>query len=132
MRLTETEILTMDPTDAGAPLLSDQVQISGNVVPMTLTTGGKLRWPDRCLSIAKDVLGFTVEGSRIKINAVIESGPGICCPSNVGAPMRKTFTFEPLSEDSLRLWNQRLQSVIDSLGNYFVVFLRNAVLLYTQ
>lgn len=122
----------MDPTDAGAPLLSDRVQISGNVVPMTLTTGGKLRWLDRCLSIAKDVLGFTVEGCRIKINAVIESGPGICCPGNVGASMRKNFTFEPLSEDSLRLWNQRLQSVIDSLGNYFILFSRNAVLLYMQ
>lgn len=106
----------MDPTDAGAPLLSDRVQINGKKVPMTLSTGGKLRWPDRCLSIEKDVLGFTVEGSRIKINAVIESGPGICCAGNGGAPMRKTFTFEPLSEDSLRLWNQRLQSILDSFG----------------
>lgn len=84
---------------------------------MTLSTGGKkLSWPGRCLSVEKDVLGFTVEGSRIKINAVIERGPGICCAGSGGALLRKTFTFEPLSEDSIRLWNQRLQTVIDSLG----------------
>ncbi|XP_009794880.1 sphingosine kinase 1 [Nicotiana tabacum] len=106
----------MDPKDTGAPVLSDRVQINGIVVPLTLTAGGQLRWPDRCLSIEKDVLGFVVEGSRIKIKAVIESGAGICCAGDGGAPLRKTFTFEPLSEDSLRLWNQRLQAVLDSLG----------------
>lgn len=107
----------MDPTDDGAPLLTDRVDINGVVVPMTLSTGGKkLSWPGRCLSVEKDVLGFTVEGSRIKINAVIERGPGICCAGSGGALLRKTFTFEPLSEDSIRLWNQRLQTVIDSLG----------------
>ncbi|PHT56019.1 hypothetical protein CQW23_04505 [Capsicum baccatum] len=106
----------MDRTDAGAPLLSDPVRISGDVVPMTLTAGGKLRWTDRCLSIEKDVLGFTVEGCHIKIRAVIESRAAICCGGDGGTLLRKTFTFEPLNEDSLRLWNQRLQSVFDSLG----------------
>lgn len=107
----------MDQKDAGAPVLSNRVQINGISVPLTLTAGGQLRWPDRCLSIEKDVLGFIIEGSRIKINAVIESGAGICCGGDGGAPLRKTFTFEPLSEDSLRLWKQRLHAVLDSLGN---------------
>ncbi|XP_060191521.1 sphingosine kinase 1-like isoform X1 [Lycium barbarum] len=106
----------MDSNEAGAPVLSDRVKINGIVVPLTLTPGGILRWPERCLSIEKDVLGFTLEGSMIKINAVIESRGGICCAGNGGTMMRKSFSFETLSEDSLRVWNQQLQTVIDSLG----------------
>lgn len=33
-----------------------------------------------------------------------------------GRPVRKDYVFEPLSEDSLRLWCEKLREYIDSLG----------------
>ncbi|MCD7456010.1 hypothetical protein HAX54_030437 [Datura stramonium] len=51
----------MDPTDAEAPVLSDRVQISGTVVPMTLTAGGTPNGLTGVYQFEKDVPGFTVE-----------------------------------------------------------------------
>ncbi|XP_019162412.1 PREDICTED: sphingosine kinase 1 isoform X2 [Ipomoea nil] len=102
--------------DPGETVLSDRVRINGIETPVTLTAGGQLRWPARCLWIEKQVLGFSVEGSLIKIRAVVESEAGICCCENKTALLRKTFTLEPFSEESFRLWTQKLQEFIDSLG----------------
>ncbi|KAA8519864.1 hypothetical protein F0562_014046 [Nyssa sinensis] len=111
----------MDQTEGGEPILSDRVIVNGTVTSLTLTTSGQLRWSEgsgshRCLLVGKEVLGFSVEGSRIKIRAVVDSRDGICCIGSRGALVRKNFVFEPLSEVSLRLWCQKLQEYIDSLG----------------
>ncbi|KAE9461798.1 hypothetical protein C3L33_06291, partial [Rhododendron williamsianum] len=112
----------MDQTGGGElalALLSDRVLVNGTVTDVTLTGDGVLRWTEggsqRCLEVDKEVLGFSTEGPRIKIRAVVESAK-ICCPGRRGAPMRKTFVFEPQSEDLLRVWCQKLQDFIDSLG----------------
>nr|GLL24061.1 sphingosine kinase 1 isoform X1 [Ipomoea trifida] len=102
--------------DPGETVLSDRVRINGIETPVTLTAAGQLRWSARSLWIEKEVLGFSVEGSRIKIRAAVISEAGICCCENKTALLRKTFTLEPLSEESLRLWSQKLQEFIDSLG----------------
>ncbi|KAH6790542.1 sphingosine kinase 1 [Perilla frutescens var. frutescens] len=97
-------------------LLSDQVHSNSYTTEATLSAGGQLRWGDRRLDIEKQVLGFSVEGFKIKIRAVVEAGAGICCCSGQSTLIRKTFVFELLSNDSLRIWTQKLQEYLDSLG----------------
>lgn len=103
-----------------APILSERVRVNGVETPVTFAVEeGKLRWTENCLSIEKEVLGFTVEGTKIKIRVVKEDEGGgiICCGGNTGVKVRRRrFDFEMLSEDSLRIWSQKLQEFIDSLG----------------
>ncbi|CDO99625.1 unnamed protein product [Coffea canephora] len=106
----------MEQSRAPEALFSDRVKINGVVTLMTLTVNGQLRWSDRCLVVEKEILGFVVNGSKIKIRTIVEAGAGICCGGNKGALVRKNFTFEPLSDDLLRLWCDNLQNYIDSLG----------------
>ncbi|CAH9133706.1 unnamed protein product [Cuscuta epithymum] len=102
--------------ETGKMIPPDRVTIDGTVTSVTLTEGGQLRWSGRCLDVGKEVLGFSVEGSQIKIRAVLERGAGICCGGHTSALLRRTFTFEPFSEESLRLWSHTLQDFMDSLG----------------
>lgn len=107
----------MDRTEAaGAPVISDQVKVDGVVETLTLTSTGKLEWKDRCLVVEKEVLGFVAEGPKVRIHAIVEAGSGICCGGGKDSLVRKSFVFEPLSEDSLKVLCQKLQEYIDSLG----------------
>ncbi|MBA0866080.1 hypothetical protein Goshw_017692 [Gossypium schwendimanii] len=102
-----------------SPFISDRVLVNGKVVPLTFTRDGKLRWNHndrRCLDVEKEALGFTFEGSRIRVNVVVEKRDGILCFANMGGIGRQSFVFEPLSEESLTLWSQKLRDYIDSLG----------------
>lgn len=103
--------------DHAEMVLSGFVTIDGTVTQVTLTASGQLRWSGRCLVIKKEVLGFSVEGSQIKISAILESRAGICCGGLTSPLLRKTFTlnFESISEESLRRWTQKLREYIDSL-----------------
>ncbi|CAI9087604.1 OLC1v1021712C2 [Oldenlandia corymbosa var. corymbosa] len=101
---------------APEPMISDRVIINGVVKPMTLSAEGQLRWSDRSLDVEKEVLGFAVEGSKIKIRSVVETSAGFCCGDSRGSLTRKSFNFEPSSLDSLRVWCEKLQQYIDSLG----------------
>ncbi|KAH9748455.1 Sphingosine kinase 2 [Citrus sinensis] len=99
--------------------LSDRVRVSGRITAMTLTGDGRLRWTDghqRSLTLEKQVLGFVVEGSKIRIRAVVDGRDEICCGGRAGSVVRKDFVFEPLSEDSKRLWCEKLRDFIDSFG----------------
>lgn len=100
-------------------ILSEPVKINGAVLPLTLTGDGKLLWSDegqRVLTLEEEALGFDVEVSRIRVKTVGEGGGRICCVVSKGHLVRKSFVFEPLSEDSLRLWCQKLRQYFDSLG----------------
>lgn len=100
--------------------ISDPVKVNGAFTPLTLTSDGRLRWEDRgqrCLTVEKEVLGFVIEGAKIRIKAIVENGDGICCVGSRGDLVRKDFVFEPLHNDSLRLWSQHLRDYLDSLGN---------------
>ncbi|XVE87943.1 hypothetical protein DITRI_Ditri19aG0029200 [Diplodiscus trichospermus] len=102
-----------------SPILTDRVLVNGTVIPLTFTGDGKLLWTgkgERCLSVEKEVLGFALEGSKIRVKAFVEKRDGICCSGNRGDLVRQSFVFEPLSEDSLRLWSQKLRDYLDSLG----------------
>lgn len=103
-----------------APVLSDRVRVNGVETAVTFTAEeGILRWRENCLSIEKEVLGITVEGSKIKIRAIKENDGGgiICCGGNtVGTVRRRSYNLEMLTEDSLRIWSQKLHEFIDSLG----------------
>ena len=111
---------------AEQPIVSDRVIINGSETLLTLTADGKLRMRERgqrCLTVEKEVLGFVTEGSKIRIRAVVEGGgAGICCVASKGALVRKDFVFQPLSNDSLNLWSQKLRQYIDSLGKYLKIF----------
>ncbi|KAH9796745.1 Sphingosine kinase 1 [Citrus sinensis] len=100
-------------------ILSDRVRVSGGITAMTLTGDGRLRWtdgPQRSLTLEKQVLGFVVEGNKIRIRAVVDGRDEICCGGSAGSVVRKDFVFEPLSEDSKRLWCEKLRDFIDSFG----------------
>ncbi|KAL3519654.1 hypothetical protein ACH5RR_017803 [Cinchona calisaya] len=106
----------MDQGGAAESLLSDRVKINGVVKPLILTADGQFRWSDGCLAVEKQVLGFSVEGSKIKVRAIVDTGAGICCAGSEVALVRKSFTFQPLSDDLLSLWCEKLQNYLDSLG----------------
>ncbi|XP_041994914.1 sphingosine kinase 1-like [Salvia splendens] len=97
-------------------ILSDQVRTNGRTTTATLSTAGQLQWDYHRLDIEKQVLGFSVDGLKIKFRAVVEAEAGICCCTSKSALIRKTFTLELLSNDSLRIWTEKLQDYLDSLG----------------
>lgn len=96
--------------------ISDTLKVNGIETVVCFTAGGRLRWSNRCLSVEKEVLGFSADDSKMKIKALIEGKAGICCGSGKGDLVRKSFSFEPLFEHQLPLWTQKLQQYIDSLG----------------
>ncbi|KAL6573932.1 hypothetical protein OROHE_001474 [Orobanche hederae] len=97
-------------------IVSDQVRANGRTTTATLSAEGQLRWAELRLDMEKQVLGFSVEGLKIKIRAVVEATAGICCSSGKQPLIRKNFTLELSSDDSVRLWTQKLQEYLDSLG----------------
>ncbi|CAA2968755.1 sphingosine kinase 1-like isoform X1 [Olea europaea subsp. europaea] len=105
----------MDPTKSGEPILSDRVLVNGSETTATLTAGGQLRWSDLTLDVEKEVIGFSVEGSKIKIRIVVECTAGISCFAKP-AMTRKNFTLEFSSDSSLHSWAQKLHEIIDALG----------------
>ncbi|KAJ7968468.1 sphingosine kinase 1 [Quillaja saponaria] len=109
----------MDRLDDQPPIISDRVIINGIMTPVTLSKDGRLRWSERGqrnLTVEKEVLGFVTDGPKIKIRTIVDSEDGICCVGSSGNLVRKDFVFQPLSEESQRLWCQKLREYIDSLG----------------
>lgn len=107
-------------------ILSERVRVSSRITSMTLTGDGTLRWTDgrqRSLTLEKEVLGFVVEGGKIRIRAVVEGRDGLCCGGSTGCVVRKDFVFEPLSEDSQRLWCEKLRDFMDSFGKFMLLLL---------
>ncbi|KAK3431665.1 hypothetical protein EUGRSUZ_E03468 [Eucalyptus grandis] len=116
----------MDPPGADnpppPPAISDRVLIGGTVDPVTLTADGSLVWPGgrhRSLSVEEEVLGVDAEGPRIRIKALVDDGAGdrACWAGGKGGGglVRKDVVFEPLSEESRRLWCDKLRGCLDSL-----------------
>lgn len=99
-------------------ILSDQVRVNGHTTAATLSAGGQLRWFDRRLDIEKQVLGFSVEGYKIKIRTVVQTEAGICCSGGNSTLVRQSFTLELLSSDSLRIWAEKLHGYLESLGDF--------------
>lgn len=106
-----------------APIISDRVRLNGTVTPLSLSEDGRLVWTDagqRCLRFEKEVLGFTAEGSGVRIRAAVDLDGAGCCTGPGGGGggriVRKELVFEPLSAESFSLWCQKLQDYLDSLG----------------
>ncbi|GER27186.1 sphingosine kinase [Striga asiatica] len=97
-------------------ILSDQVRANGHTMSVTLSSGGQLQWGDRRLDMEKQVLGFSVEGLKIKIRSAVEAPAGICCSSGKSSLIRKTFTLELQSNSSVHIWSQKMQDYLDSLA----------------
>ncbi|XAR66392.1 Sphinganine kinase [Bertholletia excelsa] len=112
----------MDQAGDSNPVFSDRVKVNGTETVVTLTATGELRWTEptgrQCsLEVQREVLGFSADGPRIKIRTIIESSHGIYCfGGGGGSPLRKTFVFEPFSDESLRSLCEKLQGYIDSIG----------------
>ncbi|KAL1809050.1 hypothetical protein DCAR_0728578 [Daucus carota subsp. sativus] len=110
----------MEQQNEGGDIVSELVKIKGVDTTLTLTCAGMLKWHDgqrlRCLTVEKEVLGFSTVGSQVFVKTVVET-PGLCCVGGGDKGLtRKTFVFEPLSEGSLQLWSRKLGQYIDSLG----------------
>ncbi|XP_024983739.1 sphingosine kinase 2-like isoform X1 [Cynara cardunculus var. scolymus] len=103
-------------------ILCDEVLVNGGKTGLTLSTDGILRWYDhgnvlQCLSVEKEVLGVSMVGQQIEIRSFVEiDSGGFCFGCSRRSLVRKSFNFEPLSEDSLRNLCEKIQGYIDSLG----------------
>lgn len=108
-----------DPSLDSAVIISDQVLIAGTLTPLVLNSGGNLRWleagKDRCINLEKEVIGVSLEDSRISVKFAVETtgaGAGVlCCTTTV----RRSFDFQPCSEEFLQIWFQKLREFLDSL-----------------
>ncbi|CAN8325504.1 unnamed protein product [Cochlearia groenlandica] len=105
-------------------LISDQVLLNGVETTLTLTSHGELRWTEsgrRKSAAEKEILSFVAEGNKIRVKTVVERGGGICCgESGGGDHARKDLVFEPLSDESRKLWCDKIHQHLESLG-YFCV-----------
>ncbi|KAK4794116.1 hypothetical protein SAY86_012110 [Trapa natans] len=113
--------LSDSPSDGH--IVSDLVRVNGIVTRLTLTLDGRLVWMEagqRCLWLEKEVLGFSTEGSCIRIRAAIEFDEVGCCvgPGGGGGRrvVRRVLACETLSTESFTLWCQKLRDYLDSLG----------------
>lgn len=104
-------------------LISETVFLNGTQLLLTLNSDGTLRWVDvgnqKCLSLEKEVLGISLEGSRIILKCVVKTNNGgilFCFPSEESA--RRKLVIEVSSNESLHVWFQKLREFLDSLGNY--------------
>ncbi|GMH05393.1 hypothetical protein Nepgr_007233 [Nepenthes gracilis] len=101
-------------------VISNPVLIDGNLTPLTLHADGWLRWFERgdekWMNVEKEVVGVSMEGSRITLRRAVESGGRYLCVTTTGSLVTKNFVFEPCSEISPKLWYQKLREYLDSLG----------------
>jgi len=114
----------MDPQQR--PLMSDRVTVNGTVTPLALLADGRLWWSEgvhRCLSVEKDVLSFVTSGPYIKIKSLVETRDGCCSTGASTRLARNDVVFMPSSEESHRLWCQKLCEFVDSLGKLNFTFL---------
>ncbi|KAH9617978.1 hypothetical protein KSS87_004107 [Heliosperma pusillum] len=109
------------PLENPTIILSDDVTINGTLTPLIFFSDGTLRWSDssgdKRLILEKEVLGVSMEDSRITLRCVVEDGinGGILCCSTTSAMVRKSFVFE-LPYDSVVTWFTTLRQFLDSLG----------------
>lgn len=100
-------------------IISDRVLVNGVVMPLTLSAEGELRWTEsgrRKSTVEKDILSFVVEGNKVRVKTLVERGGGFCCGVSGGVYARKDFVFEPLSNESRKLWSDKLHQHLESLG----------------
>ncbi|CAH8275847.1 unnamed protein product [Arabidopsis lyrata] len=100
-------------------IISDRVLVNGVVTPLTLTADGELRSTEsgrRKSTVAKEILSFVVEGNKVRVKTLVERRGGICCGGSGGDYARNDFVFEPLSDESRKLWSDKLHQHLDSLG----------------
>ena len=104
------------------PLISDRVLINGVVTPLTLTAEGELQWTTETgrgkSTTEKEILSFAVEGNKVRVKTLVEStgSSSICCGGSGGDYARKEFVFEPLYDESRKLWCDKLRQRLHSLG----------------
>ncbi|XP_050214395.1 sphingosine kinase 1 isoform X2 [Mercurialis annua] len=100
-------------------IISDQVTVNKTTTPLTLTADGKLRWTDRgqrCLTVEKQVLGFVIEGTKIRIKAILDKEDVISCGGTTDTLIRNDFVFQPQNEESQRVLCHHLRDYLDSLA----------------
>uniref|UniRef100_A0A2P2JMY3 Uncharacterized protein MANES_16G021200 n=1 Tax=Rhizophora mucronata TaxID=61149 RepID=A0A2P2JMY3_RHIMU len=108
------------------PIMSGRGILNGALTEVVFTSDGMLRWTDvkqRWLTMEKEVLGFEIQGDKIRIKALVENRDGICCFRSTEDLVRKDFVFEPLTTDSQKLWCQHLRDYLDSLGRPKTLFI---------
>ncbi|KAF2553438.1 hypothetical protein F2Q68_00037245 [Brassica cretica] len=104
------------------PLISDRVLINGVVTPLTLTAEGELQWTTESgrgkSTTEKEILSFVVEGNKVRVKTLVEStgSSSICCGGSGGDYARNDFVFEPLYDESRKLWCDKLRQRLHSLG----------------
>ncbi|KAL2343965.1 hypothetical protein Fmac_005250 [Flemingia macrophylla] len=104
--------------DRTAVIISDRVNVNGTLTQLSLLADGRLWWPEggqRNLTIEKELLGFAVDGPNITLKTIVETADGCCGGVTRGKLLRSDVVFRPSSDESHRLWCQKLREFIDSL-----------------
>ncbi|KAG2332228.1 hypothetical protein Bca52824_003408 [Brassica carinata] len=101
-------------------LISDQVLINGVITPLTLTANGELQWTEsgrRKSTSEKEILSSVLERNKIRVKTLVErrGGGSTCCGGSGGDYARKYFVFEPLYDESRKLWCDKLRQQLHSL-----------------
>uniref|UniRef100_A0A803LPM9 DAGKc domain-containing protein n=1 Tax=Chenopodium quinoa TaxID=63459 RepID=A0A803LPM9_CHEQI len=113
----------MDKSEAEIPFkISERITLNGTLIPLTFNSDVILRWVDggdeKSLSLEKEVLGVSMEDSRIILKCAVKSsgsGGGILCCSPTEGLVRKSLVLEASSQEYLQLWFQKLREFLDSL-----------------
>ncbi|KAL2932047.1 Sphingosine kinase 1 [Bienertia sinuspersici] len=99
-------------------IMSENVTLNGTLSPLVFKSDGTLQWVDdgsaKFLSLEKEVLGVSMEASRIILKCAVKGGI-LCCSSTVSL-VRRSLVLEASSLDSLQLWYEKLLLFLDSLG----------------
>lgn len=110
----ETETLTL--------AISEQIRVDGTLTEASLSTDGKIRWKtesgERRLAIESEVLGFSAEGPRIRVRALVQREGWCCGDGGGGNRERRDLVLEPMTEESKIAWCGKLREFIDSLGEF--------------
>ncbi|XP_057828685.2 sphingosine kinase 2 isoform X1 [Cryptomeria japonica] len=101
-------------------LISEEVQLNGVDVTVSLSSQGLIRWSggstSGCLSVENDLLGFSRENESLKLHGFMKhEATGLCWVSRPGHRVLKELRLKTNSEESLNNWCFCIQRCLDAL-----------------
>eukprot|EP01018_Ginkgo_biloba_P022428 Gb_00257 [translate_table: standard] len=118
----------MDSSPPSDLLINEDLHLDGLNVTATLSSAGLIHWSGAksgSLVIHDDVLGFSREGSNIKLHAFKKQESNGWCGVSPGQRVRRDFCLSPGTEESCSNWCQCIRRCLDTLGRpkRLIVFL---------
>lgn len=99
-------------------LISEDLQLNGLHVTVTLYQGGLIRWTGAAsgsLIIENDLLGFSREGSTIKLHCFTKREADGWCGVSSGNRVLKDVYLCPKNQETFSNWCESIQTCLDNL-----------------